>query len=133
MGMKFIPYKCPTCGGMLQIQEGKTKVFCRFCGTPIFIEEELSEQKIKYDTKMRELELMESIERRRQETANAKILMIGIAAVIMLCVILIGVIFAFGVGRADSGDLGVVCLLVISLGLGGIFTLEELFGKKKDK
>lgn len=133
MGMKFIPYKCPTCGGMLQIQEGKKKVFCRFCGTPIFIEEELSEQKIKYDTRMRELELMESIERRRQETANAKILMIGIAAVIMLCVILIGVIFAFGVGRADSGDLGVVCLLVISLGLGWIFTLEELFGKKKDK
>lgn len=133
MGMKFIPYKCPTCGGMLQIQEGKKKVFCRFCGTPIFIEEELSEQKIKYDTRMRELELMESIERRRQETANAKILMIGIAAVVLFCVILMGVVFALGVGKVDSGALGAICMLVLALGIGGIGILEETFGKKNDK
>jgi restriction system protein len=38
--MKLIAVKCPNCGADLEYEEGMTKMFCRYCGTPVILDDE---------------------------------------------------------------------------------------------
>lgn len=40
MALKMNSVKCPECGANLQIEEGRTQVFCSYCGTKIIITNE---------------------------------------------------------------------------------------------
>ena len=71
--MKVISVQCPSCGAALSIEEGRTKCFCQYCGTPITVDDgsininQHVEQNINYkgehasiirdEAKLKELEL----------------------------------------------------------------------------
>lgn len=40
MAVKFTSVKCPECGANLPIEEGRERVFCSYCGTPVVITNE---------------------------------------------------------------------------------------------
>lgn len=40
MAVKFTSVKCPECGANLPIEEGREKIFCSYCGTPIIMTDE---------------------------------------------------------------------------------------------
>ena len=40
MAIKFISVKCPECGATLEIEEGRNKAFCSYCGAKILIYDE---------------------------------------------------------------------------------------------
>lgn len=40
MAVKFTSVKCPECGANLPIEEGRERVFCSYCGTPVIITNE---------------------------------------------------------------------------------------------
>ena len=71
--MNIISVRCPSCGASLNIEEGRTRCFCQYCGTPIAIDDgsvnvnQHIEQKISYtgdhisiirdEAKLKELEI----------------------------------------------------------------------------
>lgn len=40
MAIKFTSVKCPECGANLPIEEGRERIFCSYCGTPVIITNE---------------------------------------------------------------------------------------------
>ena len=48
--MKIIAYKCPQCGANLEIEQGRKEVFCSFCGTKLFIDDETKTMRIEKNT-----------------------------------------------------------------------------------
>ena len=38
--MKLVAVKCPNCGANLECEEGMQKVFCKYCGTPVILDDE---------------------------------------------------------------------------------------------
>ena len=40
MAVKFTSVKCPDCGAVLPIEEGRNQVFCSYCGSKIIITNE---------------------------------------------------------------------------------------------
>lgn len=38
--MKLIAVKCPNCGANLECEEGMQKIFCKYCGTPVILDDE---------------------------------------------------------------------------------------------
>lgn len=40
MAVKFISVKCPDCGAVLPIEEGRNQVFCSYCGSQIVMTNE---------------------------------------------------------------------------------------------
>ena len=37
MSVNFTSVKCPECGASLPIEEGRTQVFCSYCGTKVIV------------------------------------------------------------------------------------------------
>jgi hypothetical protein len=37
--MKVIPLKCPECGATIQVEEGRQKCFCTYCGTQLYFDD----------------------------------------------------------------------------------------------
>ena len=44
--MKIIAYKCPQCGANLEIEQGRKELYCSFCGTKLFIDDETRTMRI---------------------------------------------------------------------------------------
>ena len=44
--MKIIAYKCPQCGANLEIEQDRKEVYCSFCGTKLFIDDETRTMRI---------------------------------------------------------------------------------------
>ena len=40
MAVKFTSVKCPDCGAVLPIEEGRNQVFCSYCGSKIIMTNE---------------------------------------------------------------------------------------------
>ena len=40
MAVKFTSIKCPECGANLPIEEGRERIFCSYCGTPVLVTNE---------------------------------------------------------------------------------------------
>lgn len=71
--MNIISVRCPSCGASLNLEEGRSRYFCQYCGTPIAIDDgsininQHIEQKINYtgdhtsiirdEAKLKELEI----------------------------------------------------------------------------
>lgn len=59
--MKIIPVACPKCGASFEIEEGRDKCFCQYCGTQIVIDDGsrniTNTQIIRDEAKIKELEL----------------------------------------------------------------------------
>ena len=37
MSVQFVSVKCPECGALLNIEEGRSQAFCSYCGTKILV------------------------------------------------------------------------------------------------
>ena len=75
--MKTVDLKCPNCGASVDYDEGMTKVFCRYCGTPVIIDDESVRinvtNRIVDEARVRELDLeAQKLEYHRSEMAEYK-------------------------------------------------------------
>ncbi len=85
--VRFISVKCPECGAALQFEEGRTTVFCSYCGANIlmhndneYIYRSIDEAEIKQAEndllyKMKELELEEKEEEHQRKLTQILILL----------------------------------------------------------
>lgn len=113
--------KCPSCGADLPVEEGREKIFCSFCGTPIVITNEnehiyrhIDEAGIKQaeTDRMVELKKLEILEKKRAEAEKRKSLKmklsiaLGAAAVIFILIGYAGDAYGFIMP-------GMVCAIIL--------------------
>ena len=72
MSIKFIAVKCPECGATLDVEQGRTQLFCSFCGAKVIVsntnervyrkidEARIKEAETEQAIRMRELQLEEA-------------------------------------------------------------------------
>lgn len=94
MAVKFTSVKCPECGANLPIEEGREKIFCSYCGTPIIMTDEneytyrhIDEAEIKRAEterliRLKELEMEEKECERSRKGHRSAMIIAGVIAVI---------------------------------------------------
>ena len=97
--MKTISVKCPDCGAVLELEEGRTVYYCQYCGAKVLLDDEadrhvyvdearIKEAEVKEKIRLKELEL--ELEKRNDEKKSkafkikASIVAIVIAVILML-------------------------------------------------
>ena len=98
MAVKFIAMKCPSCGANLEIEEGRDRAFCTYCGTPIMINNEnkheyiyrtVDEGKIAEEQrKIKEAELRDK-RLEREEKGERFSVIVGLSVIAILFLLLI--------------------------------------------
>lgn len=122
MAVKFTSVKCPDCGAVLPIEEGRNQVFCSYCGSKIIMMNEneyvyrhIDEAEIKQAETERILRLkkIEFIEKKREEAAKIKRIKIKLTIVLgILAVIFIGMGY---VGTNDGFIMpGLICCIIMA-------------------
>ncbi len=122
MAVKFTSVKCPDCGAVLPIEEGRNQVFCSYCGSKIIMTNEnedvyrhIDEAEIKQAETERILRLkkIEFIEKKREEAAKIKRIKIKLTIVLgILAVIFIGMGY---VGTNDGFIMpGLICCIIMA-------------------
>ena len=112
MGVTFTSVNCPECGASLPIEEGRTQLFCSYCGTKILVTNEnehvyrhIDEAGVKQAETDRMIRLKQLELEEAQAAHNAKmrnvLMIIWIPVSVIIVIIGIGLMF-FG------GDLGPV-------------------------
>lgn len=114
MAVEFISIKCPDCGSALDVEEGRTQIFCSFCGAKVMIqneneyvyrkideaeimakEAEMKATEAKYLYKLKQLEMEE------KSRENKKIFLL---VLIGICVVLAAVgIIGICIGNENLG------------------------------
>lgn len=116
--MKIIACRCPSCGANLQIEEGKKKVFCTYCGTPILVDDE--NRTVTYRTvdeaRIREAEMRENIFKSQNDVKRLRTIIIGILAGIVLLAIIASFIFA-----TDSAIAILLLLIIVGFNIGLVY------------
>lgn len=94
MAVKFTSVKCPECGANLPIEEGREKIFCSYCGTPIIMTDEneytyrhIDEAEVKRAEterliRLKELEMEEKESERSHKGHRSAMIIAGLIAVI---------------------------------------------------
>jgi DNA-directed RNA polymerase subunit RPC12/RpoP len=107
MAIKFVSIKCPECGASLDIEEGRTQIFCSYCGTKVMVQndneyifrhiDEAGIKQAEYDraVRLKELELEENQAHRNDRLRNI-LMKIWIPASIIIVVLGIGIMFFGG-------------------------------------
>lgn len=138
MSVRFTSVKCPECGASLPIEEGRSQVFCSYCGTKILITNEnehiyrhVDEARIKQAEtdriiRMRELDLAEKSNRSRKTLTT-----IWLIVSLILLVIAIGIMFLAGDGGLDGFlFLFYVCGPIIG---GGAYLVFKVLPEKENE
>lgn len=81
--MKLMSTKCPDCGAALEIEEGRTQVFCSYCGAKIHIDDEAKKVVTDDKARVREAEAKERIAVEKEKSERWSYLML--LAIIILC------------------------------------------------
>lgn len=138
MGVSFTSVKCPECGASLPIEEGRTQVFCSYCGTKVLVTNEnehiyrhIDEAGIKQAetdrmVRMRELDLAE------RSSSNRKTLTIVwlVATAIMLIVSIVMMVLP----DSDVGLTGILLLeLTVGLAIGGGVLIFKVLPEKENE
>lgn len=142
MSISIVSVKCPECKASLPIEEGRTQIFCSYCGAKIVItnenefiyrhidEAEVTQAETEQLVRLKELELEEKRieEDRRIRTIKIKISLFLFALGILMMVA--GYLFGSASGNPDSGfyALSLVGLFPI-MGSGWIWIIS-LHNKK---
>lgn len=127
MSISIVSVKCPECKASLPIEEGRTQIFCSYCGAKIVItnenefiyrhidEAEVTQAETEQLVRLKELELEEKRieEDRRIRTIKIKISLFLFALGILMMVA--GYLFGSASGNPDSG--------FYALSLVGLFPL----------
>lgn len=123
MGLKMNSLKCPECGAVLQYEEGRTHMYCSYCGASIVITNEnehiyhtIDEAEIKKAEAEEAVQLkkLELLEKKRAEAARIKRLKIIISIVMGV----VGVIMLAG-----GGDMAALTGLLVLEGVMIIWVL----------
>lgn len=122
MAVKFTSVKCPECGANLPIEEGRTQVYCSYCGTKVIMTneneyiirqvDEAGILKAKTDQAV-QLKKIELAEKRHTSFVMTKLFKIVISVVLGF----LGMVFLLG-GLLESGDpglaiVGMICCAII--------------------
>ena len=121
MAVKFTAVKCPECGANLEVEEGRTQMFCSYCGTKIIMTNEnehiyrhIDEAGMKQaeTDRLVQIKKMEIIERKRASAEKAKRTKVLLTVVLVIfAVLFIGIGFSgnnFGMTMP-----GLVCCYVL--------------------
>ena len=97
--MKIIAYKCPQCGANLEIEQDRKEVYCSFCGTKLFIDDETRTMRIennininktiRYTDDAKVIREKNKLEMKKIEKKSDTILYIGIFVIVVLCLLLL--------------------------------------------
>ena len=144
MSIKLTPVKCPQCGAMLPVEEGRFQMYCSYCGTKIIITneneyfyhniDEAAVQKAEAERliRLKELELEENKTKGSEKIQNI-LLVIWISISLIIIILGIGIMF-FGGG---SGPLYGFCFLFYVgapiIGGGGYLIFKVLPEKENNK
>lgn len=121
MAITINAIKCPSCGADLPIEEGREKIFCSFCGTPIVLTNEneyiyrhIDEAGIKKAEadKLVELKKLELLEKKQEEKARRKSIKLKISIILGAAGVLC---FFIGYAADMEGFLmpGMLCVLIL--------------------
>ncbi len=145
MSVQFVSVKCPECGALLNIEEGRSQAFCSYCGTKILVHNDnekiyrhIDEAGIKQAETDRIIRLrqMELEEKAREEEMKAKTfkfkmgLIIGAIGVLMMVV---GYMLGDATGDSDSGFYMISLIGFFPLMAGGSIITSALRNKSDKK
>ena len=119
MAITFNTVKCPACGANLQVEEGRDRLFCSYCGTQIIVTNEnehihrhIDETKIRKAQIYKEVELkrLEFLEKKRVAAARTKRIKIVFS-------IVLGIITAIAFEGAPFVSLICICAIAFIWGI----------------
>ena len=137
MALKMNSVKCPECGANLQIEEGRTQVFCSYCGTKIIITNE-NEHIYRHidEADIRKAETDRMVRMRRlnmeEQGSSLKKTMTIIWMAVSLIIILICIIEMSVLDRFTNGFLMLFYLGGPVIG-GGAYLLFKLLPEKENE
>ena len=44
--MKAYEIRCPECGAALEVEDGRDKIYCSYCGTQIFLDDDIEKKEV---------------------------------------------------------------------------------------
>ena len=129
MAVKFVAVKCPSCGADLPMEEGRTEMFCAYCGAKIIMTNEnehiyhnIDEAAIKKAeteriVQLKKLEIMEKRRAAREKRHKFKMALSLILGVIGLLSVVVASVS--GDGDAPGAMVGMICFpILLWRGLG---------------
>ena len=115
--MRLLLLKCPSCGGSLSVDEGRTFTFCQYCGTKILLDDEnkftyrhIDDADIKRAETERLVQLKE-LELEKEKRNNRKYIIIGWASLTAL-------LFITGIILIATGNEGAQTAGFLAIGIG---------------
>ena len=129
MAVKFISVKCPECGASLPIEEGREKMFCSYCGTPVIMTNEnehiirhVDEAGVKRAETDRIVKLKQLEMDSQESDLRKKLIFVWLGASIILTILgIVGMMI-------NSEGLSICLLLAMSVAIWGAL---GLFANKK--
>lgn len=121
MSVKFTTVKCPECGASLQMEEGRNKMFCSYCGAQVILTNEneyvyrhIDEAGIKQaeTDRMVELKKLEILEKKREEAAKIKVIKI-IISIVLGAVAIIFITKGYGGNEPGYAMPGLICAMIL--------------------
>lgn len=117
MGVNVLSVKCPACGANLPIEEGRTQVFCSYCGNKVVVTNEneyiyrhIDEASVKQAETDR-IVLLHQLQQDEKDNESRKKLIIvrGIA---------VGILLVLGIVGLATENIGLMSCLMIAMPLG---------------
>ena len=116
--VKMVSLKCPDCGAVLSIEEGRKQCFCQFCGAKIVMDDgsttniyrdeaRIKEAEVNEQIRLKELELELSDRQQKKQTLKTKIIVSIVLGVIG------GVLLLLSNVSEAAGVVGFGCLAAI--------------------
>ena len=129
--MEFVSVKCPECGATLNIEEGRSQVFCTYCGTKVMLHNEnehiyrnIDEAEIKKAETDRMIKMQQlQMEEKENERHRQLVIVWAIAT---------GVLLALGIIGVSVGVTGLAICIFLAFMVGTYGGLA-LFDKKKKR
>lgn len=129
--VKMISLKCPDCGAVLSIEEGRKQCFCQFCGAKIVMDDgsttniyrdeaRIKEAEVNEQIRLKELELELSDRQQKKQTLKIKIIVSIVLAVIG------GLFMLLSDVNETAGILGFGCLVALLwVWVGGLISNDK--------
>lgn len=90
MAIKLIPVKCPQCGAVIDVEEGRKQLFCSYCGVSVLVdnnnehiirhidEASIKQSEVEAMIRLKELELKEKENERKRKGRQTAYIVAGL-------------------------------------------------------
>ena len=145
MAVQFVSVKCPECGANLSMEDGRTQMFCSYCGTKIimsnnneYIYRHIDEASIKKaeadkEVRMRELEIAEKSNSQWSGLRKALTIIWIILSLIIVILCIMKMAIQGDIDNVFAGFAMIVLLGFPVIGGGGYLVFGYLPNKEKDR